>query len=126
MVSISFKYRKVDLVNNLYRLGMAVQGIDLKLKNYQLLRRSKSDPYQEYDASSNINKRQIYSVALSIVESTANNPTLMKSYRSDDITVTDLAESIQNRISQLEYKIRMMPTNDDKSKTTNTFMLFSS
>ena len=80
----------------------------------------------EYDPTSNINKRKIYSAALSVLNSIANNPNNMKAYKQDDISVNDFAESIQNRIDQLERKIRMMAVSDSESSQTNTFMLFNS
>lgn len=114
-------------MTNLERLEMETKGIELPMHELPIyLEEEGILPFQEYDASSNLNKRKIYSAALSILHSVANNVTYMKNYKSDDITVTDFAESLQNRIDQLEYKIRMMPTNDDNTKSTNTFMLFSS
>ncbi|AKG35250.1 hypothetical protein [Paenibacillus durus] len=82
-----------------------------------------TDPESEYSPSSSTEKRKIYAAALSILNGVANNPTLMKSYKSDDITVSDFADSIQNRIDQLERKIRMMAVNDTQA-SSSTFMLF--
>jgi hypothetical protein len=79
-----------------------------------------------YDPSSNVNKRQIYSTALAILNSIANNPSNMKNYKEDDISISAFADSIQNRIDQLERKIRMMSVTDDTNSSNTTFMLFSS
>lgn len=82
-----------------------------------------TDPNAEYDATSSTAKRKIYSAALSVLESIANNPSLMKSYKQDDITVSDFAESLQNRIDQLTKKIRSLSINESENGS-NTFMLF--
>jgi len=79
-----------------------------------------------YEPSSQVNKRKIYSAALAVLNSLANNPNNMKAYKEDDISVSEFAESIQNRIEQLERKIRMMTASDMESNSSNTFMLFSS
>ena len=78
-----------------------------------------------YDPQSNANKRAIYSASLSILNSIANNPQTMKSIKQDDISVTDFAESLQNRIDQLEREVRMMAVSDTMTKS-NMFMLFNS
>jgi len=49
---------------------------------------------------------------------------MMKNYKEDDITVSDFADSIQNRIGQLERKIRMMAVTDDSNSNNSKFMLF--
>ena len=71
-----------------------------------------SNPALEYDPTSNTSKRAIYSTVLSVLEAIANNPNLMKNYKNEDISIMDFAESIQNRISQLERKIRLLPADD--------------
>ncbi|OMD43026.1 hypothetical protein [Paenibacillus odorifer] len=110
------------------RLQLETQGITLssaELSVY-LAEEGVIDPEAEYSPSSNTDKRNIYSAALSVLNSIANNPSLMKSYKSDDITITDFADSLQNRIDQLERKIRMMAVADDTDKNSSTFMLFNS
>jgi len=71
-----------------------------------------SNPALEYDPTSNTAKRAIYSTVLSVLEAIANNPNLMKNYKNEDISIMDFAESIQNRIAQLERKIRLLPADD--------------
>ena len=71
-----------------------------------------ANPDLDYDPSSNTAKRAIYSTVLSVLEAIANNPNLMKNYKNEDISIMDFAESIQNRIAQLERKIRLLPADD--------------
>jgi len=70
------------------------------------------NPTSEYDPTSNTAKRAVYSTVLSVLEAIANNPNLMKNYKNENISIMDFAESIQNRISQLERKIRLFPADD--------------
>lgn len=76
------------------------------------------DASAEYDPESNDSKRNMYKTVLSILEAIANNPALMKNYKNDDITITDFADSIQARISMLERKIRLLPSDIDVVDTT--------
>lgn len=108
------------------RLQLETKGVTLtpdELSIY-LAEEGITNPESEYDASLTGDKRKIYSAALSILNSVANNPLLMRSYKEDDISVTDFADSLQNRIDQLERKIRSMSINDSDSQS-NTFMLFN-
>ncbi|QUL57357.1 hypothetical protein KDC22_13315 [Paenibacillus tritici] len=110
------------------RFQLETQGITLssaELSVY-LAEEGVIDPETEYSPSSNVDKRNIYSAALSVLNSIANNPSLMKTYKSDDITISDFADSLQNRIDQLERKIRMMAVTDDTNSNSSTFMLFNS
>jgi len=117
-------------MTNIERLKLETTGIWLTDEQYSmyLLEAGVTEPEAEYNPQSNQNKRQIYMAALSILNSTANNPTLMKNYKEDDMTVTGFAESLQARINQIEYLLRMMPiegTSSD-SKSARTFFLFQS
>ncbi|WP_136606441.1 hypothetical protein [Paenibacillus dokdonensis] len=108
------------------RLQLETKGITLtpdELSIY-LAEEGVTNPEADYDASLTGDKRKIYAAALSILNSVANNPLLMKSYKEDDISVSAFADSIQNRIEQLERKIRTMSINESESKS-NTFMLFN-
>jgi len=71
-----------------------------------------TNPTSDYDPTSNTAKRAIYSTVLSVLEAIANNPNLMKNYKNEDMSIMDFADSIQNRISQLERKIRLLPADD--------------
>lgn len=105
-------------MTNQQRLQMEVQGIDLTADEIQMyLAENGLDHRSEYNAASNLNKKAIYAAALSILESLANNPTLMKNYKQDDMTISAFAENIQSRIDQLERKIRSM-SNDDHNDTS--------
>ncbi|WP_328007487.1 hypothetical protein [Heyndrickxia sporothermodurans] len=61
---------------------------------------------------------------MSVLESIANNPSLMKTVKMDDTTISDFADSIQSRIDQLERKIRTLKTDDQIANESNFFMLF--
>ncbi|MFI2857565.1 hypothetical protein ACH6EH_10500 [Paenibacillus sp. JSM ZJ436] len=113
-------------MNHIERLELETKNITLTSAEFSiyLAEEGVTNPESEYDASSADDKRKIYSAALSILHSVANNPALMKAYKKDDLTVSDFAESLQNRIDQLERKIRSMTINQS-SNNSNTFMLFS-
>ncbi|MGM2853519.1 glutathionylspermidine synthase, partial [Bacillus cereus group sp. Bce028] len=59
---------------------------------------------------------------LSILNSIANQPHLIKNYRQDDMTIDSFAKYLQSRVDQLEKKIRQMPNED--SAPSNFFNLF--
>lgn len=110
---------------NLERLKMETKGIDYPDSELSIyLAESGLSPDAEYDPSSAATKRAIYETALSVLESLANQPQLMKNYKSDDQSVTDFHDNLQARIDQLERKIRMMAVNDNEYGNSNTFMLF--
>lgn len=113
-------------MTNLQRLLLEVQGIKLDQNELAVyLQENDLNPHDEYVPSSATNKRNIYKTALSILESSANNPSLMRSYKLDDMTVSDFHENLLNRIDQLERKIRSMKT-DEQEQIGNVFMLFNS
>ncbi|SHK41698.1 hypothetical protein [Desulforamulus aeronauticus] len=64
---------------------------------------------ENYNPASNTN---ILKTALAILESIANQPQLMKSYKQDDITVSQFHENLMAIIDQLERKIREIPNNE--------------
>lgn len=110
-------------MNNLQRLQMEIKGIDLSQQELMIyLEESGLVATNEYNPQSNSNKRAIYQCALSILESIANNPTLMRAVKIDDMTVSDFHENLLNRIDQLERKIRTMPSDDNNNG--NVFLLF--
>jgi DNA polymerase II small subunit/DNA polymerase delta subunit B len=118
-------YERTDLMNNLQRLEMEVS---IKLEQDKLIiyfQENGLQPFDEYNPSSNTNKKKIYQSALSILESIANNPTNMKSYKLDDMTVSDFHENLMNRIDQLERKIRNLKTDEQLQNESNFFMLFA-
>lgn len=110
-------------LNNLQRLQMEIKGIELSQNElYIYLEESGLKPTDTYNPQSNVNKRAIYQCALSILESIANNPTLMRAIKIDDMTVSDFHDTLMNRIDQLERKIRTMPSDDYNNG--NVFLLF--
>jgi hypothetical protein len=112
-------------MTNLQRLELEIKGIELSHEEmWVYLDEAGLNHCDDYDPKSASNKKAIYETALSILESVANNPTLMKSYKSDDITISQFAENLQARIDQLSRKIRTMPT-DETKEHSNFFMLFS-
>lgn len=97
-------------MNNTDRLLMEIKGIDLTPSEIEVyLQENNLVAAEEYNPSSNTNKRNILKTALAILESVANQPELMRNYKMDDITVSQFHENLQNRIDQLEMKIRQIP-----------------
>lgn len=112
-------------MNNIQRLQMEIKGIILDQSELVIyLEESDLLPHQEYNAKSATNKRNIYRAALSVLESIANSPSTLKNVKHEDMSVSDFATNIQNRIDQLEYKIRMLKTDEQAQLNSNTFMLF--
>ncbi|WP_273484723.1 hypothetical protein [Desulforamulus ruminis] len=114
-------------MTNLERLQMETKGITLTPSELDIyLQENGLVSVNEYNPQSNTNKRNILKTALSILESIANQPQLMKSYKQDDITVSQFHENLQSRIDQLERKIREIP-NDEKvyEDGANYFYMFS-
>lgn len=112
-------------MNNLQRLQLEVQSIKLEQDELSIyLQENDLQPFQEYNPQSATNKKNIYRAALSVLESIANNPASMKSYKLDDMTVSDFHENLMNRIDQLERKIRTLKTDEQLQNESNFFMLF--
>lgn len=113
-------------MTNLQRLLLEIKGIDLGQNELAVyLAENNLNSHDEYNPASATNKRNIYKTALSILESIANNPALMKTYKLDDMTVTDFHENLLSRIDQLERKIRSMK-DDKQEQQGSVFMLFNS
>jgi len=112
-------------MTNIQRLQLEIKGVNLQQTDLSIyLQENDLQPHNEYNATSNTSKRNIYKTALSILESIANNPSSMKNYKEDDLSVSQFAENVQSRIDQLERKIRTMKNDDDVEG--NFFMLFNS
>ncbi|GIP20382.1 hypothetical protein [Paenibacillus sp. J22TS3] len=81
------------------RLQLETKGITFSPNelSISLAEEGITNPATEYGVSSIGDKRKIYSAALSILNSVANNPLLMKSYKEDDISVSDFKPN-QSRI----------------------------
>lgn len=111
-------------MDNIQRLRMEIKDItidDAELIVY--LSEHGLQPHEPYNATSNINKRGIYSCALQVLESIANNPTMMSAIKIDDMTVSTFHENLMARIDQLERKIRSIP-NSDGNGNSSIFMLY--
>ncbi len=113
-------------MNNLQRLELETKGIQLSQSELTVyLQENNLQPFDEYNPQSATNKKMIYQSALSILESICNNPVNLKSYRLDDMTVSDFADALMARIDQLERKIRLLKTDEQIQNESNFFMLFS-
>ena len=100
-------------MTNLERLKMECEGIafdDNKLNVY--LQENDLVPTVEYDPASKTNKKNILKTALSILESIANNPSNMKNYKTDDMSISQFSENLNNRIDALDRKIRLIPSDE--------------
>jgi hypothetical protein len=100
-------------MTNLERLKMEIEGIafdDNKLNVY--LQENELNATVEYAPTSKTNKKNILKTALSILESIANNPSNMKSYKTDDISISQFSENLNNRIDALDRKIRLIPDDE--------------
>ena len=110
-------------MNNLERLKMEISDItytDEQLSVFLL--ENELTGTLEYDPQSNTNKKNILKTALSVLEALANNPQLMKSYKTEDISVTEFSENLQSRIDQLERKIRMLPDDENVYQDGSSFV----
>lgn len=110
-------------MTNIERLKLAIEGINISDNNLNIyLLENSLAATDEYKPDSNINKKQIYKTALSILEDIANNPQNMKNYKTDDITISNFSDNIQSRIEQLEKKIRQIPSDDITSQDGSSFV----
>ncbi|WP_042346089.1 hypothetical protein [Bacillus massiliigorillae] len=115
-------------MNNLERLKLEVQGITLTDEELTIyIQENNLEPSIIYNPQSKEDKLSIYNTALSILESIANNPQLMKTIKYKDTTLDSFHDTLMARIDQLERKVREMKTNFDREDvSSNTFMLFNS
>lgn len=110
-------------MTNLERLKMEISDIsytDEQLSIFLLENELISN--SDYNPQSNTKKKNILKTALSILEAIANNPQLMKSYKTEDITITEFSENLQSRIDQLERKIRMLPDDENVYQDGSSFV----
>lgn len=109
-------------MTNLERLKIEIKGIDYTDDELSIyLQENDLNPNDIYDPNNKINHRNILKTALAILESVANNPQLMKEYKTDDMTITQFSENLQNRIDALERKIRQISINDTLDSTGASF-----
>jgi len=105
-------------MNNLTRLKMEIKGIDFPPEELEIyLIENNLEIDVEYEPTSNTNKKNIYRTAVSILESIANNPQLMKNYKTEDLTITHFHTNLLSQIDNLNRKIRNMV--DDDLNTEN-------
>lgn len=111
-------------ITNLERIKMEI-GMSIPDDQYSIyLEEEGLIPSNTYDPQFEMNKRKLLMTTLAILNSIANNPSYMKNYKEDDITISMFAENLQNRIEQIEHKIRMLPV-IDQPKSSSTFFLFN-
>ncbi|MED0758862.1 hypothetical protein P4S93_13900 [Aneurinibacillus thermoaerophilus] len=112
-------------MTNAERLLMEITGINLTPAEIDVyLSENCLSSTDTYDANNKQNTIAIYEAALSVLESIANNPEYMKTRKFDDMTIDKFAENLQNRIDQLERKIRKMKSDLQTASQSNFFMLF--
>jgi len=88
---------------------MEIKGFNYPDEELEIyLQENGLEPNAEYVPTSSTNKKAIYATALALLESLANDPTLMKSYKMDDITVSALSDKLQSRIDQLSEASRQV------------------
>lgn len=111
---------------NSERLSMEIKGITLTADESNVyLQENGLQPTDLYNPSDKQITIKIYETALSILESIANNPSTMKDYKQDDISVSKFHDNLLARIDGLERKIRKMKNDYDVSLNSNFFNLFS-
>lgn len=110
-------------MTNLERLQMEIQGTDTLTADQLAVYLAENSLLgtDEYIPNSNTNKKNILKTALSILESIANNPTLMREVKNDDMTISQFSENLQNRIDSMDRKIRLIPNDDDQLSDGATF-----
>ncbi len=112
---------------NIDRVKMEVKGINLTDSEWEVyLSESGLITNEVYQPNVLLNKKKVYMTALSILESVANNPSTMKDYVIDDMTVSQFHENLMARINQLQNKIDNLKE-DVKSIESDSsfFMLFA-
>ena len=112
-------------MNNIQRIEMETRGMELEQNELIIyLQENGLAAHETYIADSATSKRKIYQSALSMLESLANDPNQMKNKKHEDFSVSEFAASIQNRIDQLEGKIRRLKTDEQIQTESNFFCLF--
>lgn len=112
---------------NIERVKMEVKGINLTDNEWEVyLSENGLIANEVYQATVQFNKKKVYMTALSILESVANNPSMMKDYVIDDMTVSQFHENLMARIDQLQNKIDNLKEDVKSIESDSTFfMLFA-
>lgn len=105
-------------MTNIERLKMEVKGIDFTDTEIEVyMQENELSTTDNYVPTSNTNKKNILKTALSILESVANQPQLMKTFKLEDMSISQFSENLQTRIDALDRKIRMIK--DDNNTYTD-------
>lgn len=100
-------------MTNLERVKMEIKGIDFSDEELNIyLSENDLIADNEYTPSSKTSNKNILKTALAILESIANQPQLMKSFKLEDMTISQFSENLQTRIDALDRKIRLIPDDD--------------
>ncbi|WP_150284739.1 hypothetical protein [Rummeliibacillus sp. TYF-LIM-RU47] len=112
---------------NIERVKMEVKGITLEDYEWEVyLFENGLIPKEMYQPNGLLNKKKVYMTALSILESVANNPSMMKDYVIDDMTVSQFHENLMARIDQLQNKIDNLKDDVKNIEPDSSFfMLFA-
>lgn len=104
----------INSITNLERLKMELEGIEIEDYKIEIYMMENDLTHNDtYNPESKSNLKAIYKTAVSVLESIANNPSMMKNYKTDDISITHFHTNLTNRIDYLNRKIRMMPDDGD-------------
>lgn len=76
----------------------------------------------DYDTKSRTNRRNILKTTMSILESVANNPTLMRAYKTEDISIFQFHDNLMDRIESLRRKINLMADDEEIYQDGATFV----
>lgn len=107
-------------MTNIERLKMAIKGIDFTDDELLIyLQENELSPTDSYTATSSTNKKNILKTALSVLEDVANQPQLMKTFKLEDMTISQFSENLQSRIEGLEKQIRKISDDDNINSSNN-------
>lgn len=108
-------------MNILQRLEMEIKNIELSQNELIIyIEENGLNPHEQYNPQSLTAKKAIYKTALSVLESVANDITLMTNMKLDDMTVSEFSDNLASRIDQLTRTIRTMKSDSN----TDIFMLY--
>lgn len=112
---------------NIERVKMEVKGITLTDDEWSVYLSENGLIHNEvYQPNVPLNKKKVYMTALSVLESVANNPSMMKDYVIDDMTVSQFHENLMARIDQLQNKIDNLQVEvPEQDNNSSFFMLFA-
>lgn len=107
-------------MTNLDRLKMSIKGIDFTDDELSIyLQENSLNSTDTYTPTSNTNKKNVLRTALSVLQDVANQPQLMKTFKLEDMTISQFSENLQNRIDNLEKEIRKISDDDNVSSNNS-------